>query len=106
MIKAVITKTKDGEYKSFSCDGHAGYADKGKDIICAATSILVINTINAIEKFSDSEILIEEKPVLKMTFVSVPDEKAKVLMDALVLGIDGIRNDNGKRYLKLVFEEV
>ena len=33
--------------------GHAGYADAGSDIICAAVSVLVFNTLNAIESYTD-----------------------------------------------------
>jgi len=106
MITAVISKTEDGNYKSFSCTGHAEYANKGKDIVCAATSILVVNTYNSIESFSESKVSIEGGATIKWVFESVPDEKANVLMDALVLGLDGIKNEYGKKYLKLVFEEV
>ena len=35
--------------------GHAGYDDIGKDIVCAAVSVLVINTLNSIERFTDDK---------------------------------------------------
>ena len=35
--------------------GHAGYAEPGQDIVCAAVSALVINTINAIEAFTEDD---------------------------------------------------
>lgn len=106
MITATVTKTEKGRYLSFRCTGHAGYADKGSDIICAATSILVINMINSIEKFSDSTVEIGGGEVTSIRFIDEPDEKANVLMDSLVLGLTGIMNEYGKKYLKLVFEEV
>lgn len=31
--------------------GHAGYAEEGSDIVCSAVTILVINTVNCIERF-------------------------------------------------------
>ena len=33
----------------FRHEGHAGYAPEGQDIVCAAASVLMINTMNAIE---------------------------------------------------------
>ena len=36
----------------FTTSGHAGYAPEGQDIVCAAASVLTINTINAIDKFT------------------------------------------------------
>ncbi|MGL5676046.1 MAG: ribosomal-processing cysteine protease Prp [Cellulosilyticaceae bacterium] len=41
--------------------GHAGYAEHGQDIVCSATTILVFNTLNAIE-----ELTTEPLEVLKM----------------------------------------
>ena len=41
------------EYIGFQTSGHAGYAPEGQDIVCAAASVLTINTINAIEQFTE-----------------------------------------------------
>ena len=53
MIKVRIVKEND-IIKSIHCNGHAGYADYGKDIVCASFSTMVITTINAILEI-DSE---------------------------------------------------
>ena len=47
MIKVVISK-KNNIIESIKCNGHANYADYGKDIVCASFSTMVITTINAI----------------------------------------------------------
>ena len=49
----VQAKKENGHYKSFHINGHAMYAEAGSDIVCAAVSALVINTINSIEEFTD-----------------------------------------------------
>ena len=46
MIQAVIIKDSLGEYKEIRIDGHAGYAESGQDIICAAVSVLAQNAVN------------------------------------------------------------
>ena len=47
MIKVDI-KRKNNIIESIRCNGHAGYADYGKDIVCASFSTMIITTINAI----------------------------------------------------------
>ena len=47
MIK-VRVKNNNGLIESIKCSGHAGYADYGKDIVCASFSTMIITTINAI----------------------------------------------------------
>lgn len=55
MIKVDIKKD------SIVISGHAGYSDKGYDIVCAAVSTLAISTVNAIIRFDGSSIEYEEK---------------------------------------------
>lgn len=47
MIRAGFVK-KDGRYQSFVVSGHAGYAQSGSDIVCAAVSSAVQLTANAV----------------------------------------------------------
>ena len=55
MIHVTIFQNKYKECVGFQTEGHAEYADPGQDIVCAAASILVINTINAIEEFTEDD---------------------------------------------------
>ena len=55
MIHVVIYQNEKEECTGFQTEGHAEYADPGQDIVCAAASILVINTINAIEEFTEDD---------------------------------------------------
>ena len=52
MTTVVIRKSGQSEYKSFTCMGHAGYGKYPNDIVCAAISVLVINTINSLEELA------------------------------------------------------
>lgn len=47
MIKVRISKNNN-IIESIKCSGHAGYADYGKDIVCASFSTMLIVTINGI----------------------------------------------------------
>ena len=55
MIKITVYQNAKNEYVGFLTEGHAGYAPAGEDIVCAAVSMLVINTINSIEAFTQDE---------------------------------------------------
>ncbi len=108
MTTVLLKKAKDG-YKGFTCTGHAGYAQSGSDIICAAVSVLVINTINAMEQFADEQMDVvtgEQDGVIDVSFVNPVNEKTKLLMDTMVLGLKSIEEQYGKKYLRLKFEEV
>ena len=41
MTTITIYKSDQGSYKGFTCKGHAGFADSGNDIVCAAISCAV-----------------------------------------------------------------
>lgn len=49
MTHAVLFTNPDGQLTGFSVKGHSGYAEEGKDIVCAGISILTITCINAME---------------------------------------------------------
>ncbi|MDE7260087.1 MAG: ribosomal-processing cysteine protease Prp [Lachnospiraceae bacterium] len=110
MTQITFYKTTAGEYQGFICDGHAGYAVHGEDIVCAAISVLVINTINSLEEITGEKIRVEadeETGTIRCHFVNPPlKETSKVLMDSLVLGLTQVEKQYGKNYCKLTFEEV
>ena len=77
----------------------------GKDVVCAAVSILTINTVNSFESFLPEEETVvnvdDKKGIIECFFKEEPSEKAKLLLDAYFLGISGIEKEYGKEYLKL-----
>jgi hypothetical protein len=48
MIRVTL-HCKDDVITGFECFGHAGFAEAGKDIVCAAVSILTTTCVNALE---------------------------------------------------------
>lgn len=103
MITVEIRKSGN-EYIGFSSKGHAGYAEDGYDIICAAVSVLTLNTINSIEKFTEDAFKAEAADgMVRWKFTELPlSKEAKLLMDSLVLGLEDIQETYGKKYIKIV----
>ncbi|MCI9138628.1 MAG: ribosomal-processing cysteine protease Prp [Lachnospiraceae bacterium] len=108
MITVSVYKSQ-GIYKGFHCLGHAGYGKAGRDIVCSAVSVLVINTINSIETFlsEDIEVTVDEQiGKIHLDFQKAPSEKAALLMDSLVLGLTGIEENYSKKFVRLSIKEV
>ena len=80
--------------------GHAGFGQSGSDIVCAAISILVINTLNSIEELAKEEIITEsdeKEGYLECHFPNKINEKTKLFMDSLVMGLKGSNKITGNR---------
>ena len=93
--------------KGFSCRGHAGFADKGKDIVCSAVSVLVINTVNSIEALLPEEgkkmevVSEDEKGIIECRFLSEPSKDAELLLNSMYLGLKTIEKEYGSKFLKI-----
>ena len=106
IIEVQALKEK-GHYKSFHIQGHAGYADAGEDIVCAAVSALVINTINSIEEFTEDAFTCDCKDgmIESWEFTSDVSAGTDLLMDALMLGLRNIVKSYGTDYLQVADTE-
>lgn len=109
MTTITVEKTKNGVYKGFTCTGHAGFGKKGRDIVCAAVSVLAINTINSMEELAGEKLktsVDEETGFLCCRFRPELSERGILLMDSMILGLSGIEKEYGDRYFQLKFKEV
>ena len=110
MIHFKLRRAEKGCVTGFSCSGHAGYADKGTDVVCAAVSMLVINTINSIDRLlpedaANMEVLSdEEKGEISCEFKIPPSEKAALLLESMYHGLRDSERNYGSEYLKLTEE--
>ena len=102
MIEVTRIKNENGENIGFRCHGHAGFAVRGKDIVCAAVSGLVLNTINSIEAFTEDKFSCaqeEKSGLVEFIIVSEVSKESTLLMDSLFLGLTNIQHDYGKRFI-------
>ena len=109
MTIITIQKKSDGSYAGFSLDGHAGSGEYGKDIVCAALSMLSINTVNSLEEFTDDKFSLDadpEKGHLSAVFEGALSHEGDLLMKSFELGVDGVYKQYGNEYLNIKLEEV
>lgn len=107
MITVTVYR-ESSEYRGFVSSGHAEYAAEDEDdIICAAVSVLTVNAVNSIESFTDDAIAVrQDDGYLELILEGRISEKTQLLLDSMVLGLQGIQESYGEKYVKLIFEEV
>ena len=106
MIKVTVYK-ESGDYRGFTCEGHAGYAEEGYDIICAAVSALTVNAVNSIERFTgDAVTASSEHGFLRCTLSGSVSERTVLLLDSMISGLQDIQQTYGNEYIRLTFKEV
>ena len=107
MIRFKVSKS-DGLYTGFTCEGHAGYAEEGQDIICSAVSALTINTVNSIDALTEDAFSVEQSEdggYLKLMLTEIPSDRTVLLMDSLVLGMKNILEAYGEDYLSVTIPQ-
>ena len=107
MISITIYKAGH-QYKGFICEGHAGYAEEGYDIICSAVSVLTINTINSLEQFTEDDFQVEQAEdggYLKLILGGEVSEQTELLMKSLILGLQTIEENYGKEFLNISIQD-
>lgn len=108
MINVQIKQTSGGNISSFKMKGHADFAEKGQDIVCAGASAVSFGAINAIMELTKIEPMITQSNggFLECT---IPDhlsadeeEKVQLLLQGMVVSLQTIERDYGK-YIKITF---
>ena len=79
----VITRSSSG----ITMDGHAGYAPRGQDIVCAGISTLVQTLIQSFEDLCTDEISYHLQPGRVEIKHGDLSAKAKVLVNSFFIGV-------------------
>ncbi len=114
MIHVVIYKDTRGNIKGYNISGHAEYDVYGKDIVCAAVSVLAQTALMSLVevckvKEEDLEYFIDDKGIMDVKIkknLSLPVlDKVDVVFKTLELGIKSIVESYPK-YVSLRYKEV
>lgn len=71
-------------------EGHAGYAEIGKDIVCAAISTLYQNLVNSIDQLSDSVVHEFNEPGISRAYIGGLYEYSRAMVDSFRLGCQSV----------------
>ena len=108
MIKVTIYQDSEQKISRFLMQDHAGYAESGSDIVCAAASALAQNTVNSIEQFTDDAFTVDVDEVsggLDLRLEPGYSKETELLLNSLILGLQGIEEEY-MEYIDVIFEEV
>ena len=94
MITAVLFLDK-GNLTGCRLEGHSGWAESGRDIVCAAASILGCTCVNALESVCGvvPEVTQNDEGILTFNLPRMTEkenEKAQILMGALRQGLEDL----------------
>ncbi len=92
MIRVQVFKNK------IKVNGHSGYEENGKDIVCAAVSSIVITTVNAIIRLEPSTITYQESD--GMVEINILEENE--MTNTLILNMVDLLKDLEKNYSKYI----
>lgn len=78
-----VSVRKDG----IAVDGHANYAEAGKDIVCAGVTALVQTLVKSADDLTEDKIEYEISPGRADIHYGCLSEAGKLLVDAFFIGI-------------------
>ena len=94
----IVVKVREN---SLTIDGRAGYAEKGKDIVCAVVSALVQGLICSLCAFTEDEISVEvDDGHIKLEYENL-SEQGKLLMDSFFIATSDISIAYGEEYVQI-----
>jgi uncharacterized protein YsxB (DUF464 family) len=101
MIRVKIERDAAGVIRSYSVKGHADYAKRGKDIVCAGVSAVTVGTVNSIEKLTGTRLEVIMKSGLLQASVPVEVESDKLgnvqlLLESMVTMLRTIQETYGE----------
>lgn len=73
--------------------GHANYAPRGQDIVCAAVSTLALTLIKSIEDLTDDKIQYSISPGRVDIEYKDLSKKSRTLVDSFFVGVSMVSND-------------
>ncbi|NMA69668.1 MAG: ribosomal-processing cysteine protease Prp [Desulfitobacterium sp.] len=93
--------------RKFVLHGHAGYAEYGRDIVCAAISALSISAVNGLEYFLPMKPEVEVEDPEGYLCCTLPEleprtlEQAQWILKTMVLGMESIQETYGEEYVRI-----
>ncbi|MCD7709485.1 MAG: ribosomal-processing cysteine protease Prp [Clostridiales bacterium] len=107
MIRVTVYRHHDRPV-GFRCNGHAGFAEAGKDVVCAGVSAIAINAVNSISALTGDKYKLDSRDdgYIDFRINGEMSHDAELLLESMVLGVQGIQGDYGDKFVSVSFKEV
>ncbi|MFB8377230.1 ribosomal-processing cysteine protease Prp [Paenibacillus taichungensis] len=101
MIIVQVFRNDDGSIDRFSIKGHANFAKRGEDIVCAGVSAVTVGTVNSIETLTGVEMDAKMKNGFLSASLPVLEKggtwsQVQLLLESMVLMLTDIAESYGK----------
>jgi uncharacterized protein YsxB (DUF464 family) len=109
MINITIYRTESDTIQSFEISGHAFFANRGQDIVCAGASAVSVGSINAVHAITGITPEIEQgdgflRCVIPENLPEVINEKVQLLLEGMVVSLRTIEEEYGA-HIKITFKK-
>ncbi|WHX99466.1 ribosomal-processing cysteine protease Prp [Neobacillus sp. DY30] len=109
MISITINRSESDLIQSFIISGHAFFAERGKDIVCAGASAVSVGAINAVHAITGVTPEIEQGDGFLRCVVpdKLPEdinEKVQLLLEGMIVSLKTIEEEYGE-HIKITFKK-
>jgi uncharacterized protein len=109
MINITINRTESESIQSFEISGHAFFANRGKDIVCAGASAVSVGAINAVHALTGVTPEIEQgdgflRCIIPENIQNDIYEKVQLLLEGMIISLLTIEEEYGK-HIKITFKK-
>ncbi|QED48781.1 ribosomal-processing cysteine protease Prp [Cytobacillus dafuensis] len=110
MINIAINRKSSGMIQSFTISGHAFFAERGNDIVCAGVSAVSVGAINAVHTLTGITPEIEQNEdgflrcVIPVNLPEETNEKIQLLLEGMVVSLQTIEEQYGQ-HIKMTFKK-
>lgn len=102
MVRVDIFRTAEGDVIGFTASGHAGYAPKGSDIVCAAVSVLTQTAALALPRHAGVTPAVKVDEETGLLTCRLPErldpvqaERAQIILQSMVTGLVEVAREYG-----------
>ncbi|WP_041121018.1 ribosomal-processing cysteine protease Prp [Jeotgalibacillus alimentarius] len=110
MIQVIIEQEPNGLIRAFQMEGHADYAEHGKDLVCAGASAVSFGAVNAVLSLTETEPVIDQGDdggYLRVEFPADAGEagsRTQLIMESMIVSLQTIEQEYGQ-YIKITFKQ-
>lgn len=98
MITIDVKQDEQKQIIGYSVQGHAGYAQAGQDIVCAAVSALAMASLNGLEEHLHHEVQYSiADGHIDCALLQAPDSLTQAILVTMVMGMENIAQQYPKR---------
>ena len=100
MIRVAINYCNDS-ITEFKVTGHSNFAEKGKDIVCAGVSAIVVGGINAITSLVNNQNINYEVDDGFVRLTNLDNDEVQKILKILIVQLKTVE-DSYSKYIKIV----